>query len=70
MAKTSKRTQGTKSGLQYRGSVMAAVHEAAEDLHSVGAINKRTMREFDLACLTPVRPLDADGSEKRTRSVA
>ncbi|MGD0136113.1 MAG: DNA-binding transcriptional regulator [Bryobacteraceae bacterium] len=26
-------------------------------LHSVGAIDKRTMRRFDDACLTPVQPL-------------
>jgi len=28
-----------------------------EALHEVGAIGKRTMREFDDACLTPVRVL-------------
>jgi putative transcriptional regulator len=28
-----------------------------EDLHSVGAIDKATMRSFDAACLTPVEPL-------------
>src|SRR5437588_113094 len=26
-------------------------------LHDIGAINKQTMREFDDACLTPVRPI-------------
>ena len=56
----SKRTKEIKSDLQYRSPVMAAIHEAAEDLYSVDAINKRTMREFDVACLTPVEPLDAD----------
>jgi DNA-binding transcriptional regulator YiaG len=25
-----------------------------EDLHEVGAIDKATMRDFDLGCLTPV----------------
>jgi putative transcriptional regulator len=28
-----------------------------EDLHEVGAIDKATLREFDLGCLTPVEPL-------------
>ncbi len=28
-----------------------------EDLHEVGAIDKVTMRDFDLGCLTPVGPL-------------
>ncbi len=36
---------------------MAAIHESMESLHRVGAIDKRTMRGFDTACLTPVRPL-------------
>lgn len=36
---------------------MASVHETAEGLHSAGLMGKRTMREFDELCLTPVRPL-------------
>ena len=47
-------------GKQYRSRVMAAIHETAEDLHAAGLMNKRTMREFDAACLTPVRPLRAE----------
>ena len=42
---------------QYRSPLMASIHETAEDLHAAGAMNKRTMREFDESCLTPVRPL-------------
>jgi putative transcriptional regulator len=44
---------------QYRSRIMAAIHETAEGLHGAGLIDKRTMREFDEACLTPVRPLSA-----------
>jgi putative transcriptional regulator len=36
---------------------MASIHETAEGLHSAGVLNKRTMREFDDLCLTPVQPL-------------
>jgi putative transcriptional regulator len=36
---------------------MAAVHETMEALHDVGAIGKQTMRGFDEACLSPIRPL-------------
>jgi putative transcriptional regulator len=36
---------------------MAAIHELMEDLHKGGVIDKQTMRHFDAACLTPVRPL-------------
>jgi putative transcriptional regulator len=36
---------------------MAAIHETMVALHDTGAINKHTMRGFDEACLTPIRPL-------------
>ena len=42
---------------QYRSPVMASVHETAEGLHAAGVMDKRTMREFDDLCLTPVRHL-------------
>ncbi len=45
---------------QYRSGTMAAVHETAEGLHSIGLVDKQTMRKFDDACLTPVRPLSAN----------
>ena len=45
---------------QYRSRIMAAIHETAEDLHDAGLVDKRTMREFDAACLTPVRRLSAE----------
>jgi putative transcriptional regulator len=42
---------------QYRSRLMASIHETAEDLHTAGTMDKRTMREFDEICLTPVRSL-------------
>ena len=42
---------------KYKGDAMAAIHEMMEDLHIGGVIDKQTMRRFDDACLTPVRPL-------------
>ena len=45
--------------MQYRSSLMASIHETAEGLHTAGVMDKRTMREFDELCLTPVRPLKA-----------
>lgn len=42
---------------KYRSDAMAAVHETMEALRDVAAIGKRTMRRFDDACLTPIRPL-------------
>jgi putative transcriptional regulator len=45
---------------QYRSRIMAAIHETVEDLQGAGLVDKRTMREFDAACLTPVRRLSAE----------
>ena len=42
---------------KHRSDAMASVHETMEALHKVGAIDKQTMRRFDAACLTPIRPL-------------
>ena len=42
---------------KYRSDAMAAIHETMEALHDVAAIDKQTMRRFDDACLTPIRPL-------------
>ena len=42
---------------QYSSPVMASIHETAERLHSAGVMDKRTMREFDDLCLTPLRAL-------------
>ena len=40
---------------RYRSEAFAAIHETMEALHEIGAVDKKTMREFDEACLTPVR---------------
>src|SRR5882757_284131 len=42
---------------QYRSPLMASIHETASDLRDAGVMSKQTMRKFDEACLTPVRPL-------------
>ena len=44
---------------QYRSRAMASIHETAEGPHAAGVMDKQTMRKFDKACLTPVRPLMA-----------
>jgi putative transcriptional regulator len=44
----------------YRSDAYAAIHETMEALHGIGAIDKQTMREFDDACLTPIRALTPD----------
>jgi putative transcriptional regulator len=51
------RPEAVKMTETYRSEAFAAIHETMEALHDVGAIDKQTMREFDAACLTPVRTL-------------
>jgi putative transcriptional regulator len=34
---------------------MTATHETMESLHVVGAIDERTMRRLDEACLAPIK---------------
>jgi len=41
-------------------AILAAVHEAAGDLHEAGAMDHLTMRRFDVLCLPPVRARSAD----------
>ncbi|QFY42773.1 DNA-binding transcriptional regulator [Candidatus Methylospira mobilis] len=45
---------------QYRSRLMASVHETAEGLHDAGVMDKRTLRQFDALCLTPVKPLQPE----------
>jgi len=45
---------------QYRSDIAASVHETAEGLHKAGLMDKKTMREFDELCLTPITPLTPD----------
>ncbi|MDQ1919940.1 helix-turn-helix domain-containing protein [Massilia pseudoviolaceinigra] len=37
----------------HRSDAFEAIHSAAAALHSVGIIDKKTMREFDKSCFTP-----------------
>lgn len=53
---------------QYGSPLMASVHETVEGFHGIGLIDKKTMREFDTLCLTPVEPLTpAQIQQLRTR---
>ncbi|MDE2466028.1 MAG: DNA-binding transcriptional regulator [Alphaproteobacteria bacterium] len=38
-------------------SILASVHKTAAGLHKAGLVDKATMREFDVLCLTPVEAL-------------
>lgn len=49
---------------QYRNRIMASIHETVLDLHAAGVVDKKTLRRFDEACLTPVRQLSPDEIRK------
>ncbi|MGU3537506.1 helix-turn-helix domain-containing protein [Methylobacterium sp. A54F] len=53
----------------YRSDALRSLHLAAVDSRAVGAIDKATLRRFDVACLTPVEPL-APEAIKRIRETA
>jgi putative transcriptional regulator len=48
---------------------LRSLHLAANDLLSIGAIDKATMRRFDVACLTPVGEMSPKAI-KRVRETA
>lgn len=45
---------------KYRSDALAAIHETMEALVCIGAVDKRTMRGFDEACLTPVETMEPE----------
>jgi putative transcriptional regulator len=48
------------TGKTYRSDPLRSIHLAMKCLHKVGAIDKTTMRDFDVACLTTVSPLSPE----------
>jgi len=53
---------------RYQSPALRSLHEAMEDLHEVGAIDKLTLREFDLGCLAPVEPLAPEAIKQYART--
>ena len=39
---------------KYLSKVMASIHEGVSDLYRAGGVDRKTMREFDALCLTPI----------------
>lgn len=56
--------KSASTGRTYRSKISAAVHQTAEDFHRSGVMSKKTMREFDELCLTPIKPFDAKQIEE------
>jgi len=45
---------------QHKSRLLEAVHETAQDLHKLGFIDKRTMREYDVLCVNPISAYSAE----------
>jgi DNA-binding transcriptional regulator YiaG len=45
---------------KHRSDARASIHETMEALHNLDAIDERTMRQFDEACLTRIEDLQPD----------
>ncbi len=48
----------------YRTRRLETLHKTAADLHSVGALDKATMRDLEAFCLTVVQPFAAADIQK------
>lgn len=44
---------------KYKSDISRSVHLTMSDLHEIGAVDKKTMREFDRMCLTEAPALTA-----------
>jgi len=49
-----------KKRKKYRSAIAEAVHEGVRGMHSIGLIDKKTMREFDVRCLTTIDDISAN----------
>jgi putative transcriptional regulator len=45
---------------KHKSRLLGAIHETAQDLHKLGFINKRTMREYDVLCGEPINAYSAE----------
>jgi putative transcriptional regulator len=45
---------------QYKSEAFAAIHETMDALHQIGAIDKKTMRDFDTACLADLTEMEPE----------
>ena len=45
---------------RYKSEAFAAIHETMDALHQIGAVNKKTMRDFDAACLADLPDMESE----------
>lgn len=51
MTSSTSKKPAAAAGRKHRSDAFEAMHSAASGLNAIGAIDKQTMREFDVACL-------------------
>lgn len=44
---------------KYRSEIAGVVHDGVRGMHRLGLVDKKTMREFDLRCLTTIEEMTA-----------
>lgn len=49
---------------QFKSEAFAAIHETMDVLHQIGAIDKKTMRDFDATCLEPAHAMQPEEIKK------
>jgi putative transcriptional regulator len=49
----------TKTKTKFRSPIAEAMHETVSGMHRLGLVDKKTMREFDVRCLTNAEDLTA-----------
>jgi putative transcriptional regulator len=50
--------------IKYKSPRLRALHEISSAPHRVGAMDKKTLRDIDAFCLTPVAPIAPDEIEE------
>jgi putative transcriptional regulator len=54
----------TKQTKNYKSDVFEAIHQTAQGLCDIGAIDKKTMRNFDKECLVEITEISPDTIKK------
>jgi putative transcriptional regulator len=49
-----------KAKPKFRSEIAAAMHETVSGMYRLGLVDKKTMRDFDIRCLTTVEPLSGE----------
>ena len=57
----------TKTTTKFRSPIAAAVHEGISDMYELGLVDKKTMREFDVRCLTLTEEVSGSSTESKLR---